>query len=230
MLYEYKKNGETMQQFIQRVKEKHNIKKLAYTARLDPMARGIVPFVVEEECVKIKEHLNTDKTYQVKIILGIQTDTDDCLGIITKMNITEREGIYKKIIEYLEKTDKTSFIQKYHYFSTKMLNHRRQKSKNVIDTHNVSLYKYEIQKDDIYDYEKWKTKIINQIKMIDNTKDFRQEQTIKQWNELEIKEMEYIKINLTVSSGFFVRQFIRDISENINYPLMCYNIYRKNIL
>ena len=54
MLYEYKKAGETMEQFIKRVKEKHSLKKIAYTARLDPMAKGIVPIAINEECSKIK--------------------------------------------------------------------------------------------------------------------------------------------------------------------------------
>ena len=83
-LYEYKKAGETMEQFIKRVKEKHSLKKIAYTARLDPMAKGIVPIAINEECSKITEFLNTKKTYQVKIVIGFQTDSDDPLGIIQK--------------------------------------------------------------------------------------------------------------------------------------------------
>ena len=48
MYLEYKETGITMQQFINLIKEKYPHKKYAYTARLDPMARGIVPILVDE--------------------------------------------------------------------------------------------------------------------------------------------------------------------------------------
>jgi tRNA pseudouridine(55) synthase len=229
MLYEFKQPGETMNKFVERVKEKHNIKKLGYTARLDPMARGIVPFVVDNECIKINEKLGTNKIYQVKIIFGIQTDTDDPLGLITNQTdkpIEKTKDIIEVIIKYLNSINKTSFNQKYHYFSTKMLNHRRQKIKDAVDNHNVSLHNYLILNEGNFNYDIWKNKIIKQINLIDKTKNFRQAETIKQWNNLDMKELFYVKLKLTVSSGFFIRQLIKDISEYINIPLMCYNINR----
>ena len=78
----YKEPGETMNQFIIKLQEKLNTKKLAYTARLDPMARGLVPVLINSECKNINNYLKTNKIYRVKIIKGIQTDSDDCLGII----------------------------------------------------------------------------------------------------------------------------------------------------
>jgi tRNA U55 pseudouridine synthase TruB len=232
MLYEYKKPGETMDQFIKRVKEKHTLKKVAYTARLDPMAKGIVPIAINDECSKIKELFNTKKTYQVKIIYGIQTDSDDPLGIIqNQKKITgEKLTIIKKsIIDYLNLINSSSFDQKYHYFSTKMLNHRRNKQTDVIDYHKVDLFDYNVLKEGSFDFKTWLIKITNQINSIDKTKNFRQEQTIKQWNNLDLIKLHYLKISLNVSSGFFVRQLINDISKNINIPLMCYSINRVSI-
>ena len=233
MLYELKGVGETMNQFVKRIKDKHNITKIAFTARLDPMAKGIVPFVVGDNCSKIMEHLGTTKTYQVKVILGIQTDSDDPLGIISsKLNITNDNYkiIIKSIIDYLTLINNTTFNQKYHHFSTKMLNHRRQKSTDVIDNHTVSLYNFKVLKEGIFDYGLWKNKIIGKINLIDNKKNFRQEETIKQWDDiLDIKELSYIKLELSVSSGFFIRQLTRDMSNNINIPLMCYNINRVSV-
>lgn len=232
MLLEHKLPGETMEQFIKKIKEIHSIKKLAYTARLDPMAKGYVPILVDDECLKVKEYLNSKKTYQVKIIYGLQTDSDDPLGIITtKMDITKDNYsvITKYITDYLNLISDTSFFQKYHFFSTKMLNHRRLKSSNVKDTHNVNLYNYSVIKEDKYNFKLWKNKVIKKINSIDNTKNFRQEQTIKQWNEMDLDNLYYVKISLSVSSGFFVRQLIRDISDSIGIPLMCYNINRISI-
>jgi tRNA pseudouridine(55) synthase len=229
MLYETKTCGETMNKFIERIKEKHNVKKIGYCARLDPMAKGIVPCVVDSECIKINDKLGTDKIYQVKIIFGIQTDTDDPLGVITNHICMTKERILEitdLIIEYLNSIKQTNFNQKYHYFSTKMLNHRRQKSKNVIDNHMVSLYDYLIIGEGIFNYEIWKNKIIKQINLIDKTKNFRQDEIINQWNIFDITELFYIKLSLTVTSGFFIRQLIKDMSDYIKFPLMCYSINR----
>ncbi len=251
MLYIHKKAGETMDQLVNRVKKVHflpklgytptlsnesivacPVTKLGYTARLDPMAKGIVPFVTNDLCTNIKSHLGSDKTYQVKIIIGIQTDSDDPLGLITNFKSIREDDfneIWSRIINYLNLINNTTFHQKYHHYSTKMLNHRRQKTMNVVDNHQVYFYDYEILGEDIYDYRTWSKKVIGLINSIDPTKNFRQEATIKQWEDIKVEKLYYLKLKIKVSSGFFVRQLIRDISENIGIPLMCYNINRVSI-
>lgn len=230
MLCETKLQGETMDQFIKRIKKKHNINKLGYTARLDPMAKGIVPFVEGSECVNIKKYLGTNKSYQVKIIFGLQTDSDDALGLISKQNFDFNFiEIKNLIINYLSSINNSTFKQKFHYFSTKMLNHRRNNNVKPIDSHDVSLFDYKILSESIFDYEKWKNKIIGFIQNIDQSKNFRQTYIVEQWTNLICHKLFYLKIKLDVSSGFFVRQLIRDMSDFIKFPLMCYNINRISV-
>ena len=232
MINVYKKPGETMDQLVERVKKEYKITKLGYTARLDPMAKGIVPFVTDNLCSNIKEHFGSNKTYQVKIIMGIQTDSDDPLGLITDRKIINKDifsDTQKAIINYLNLINNTNFRQKFHHYSTKMMNHRRQKSTNVVNDHEVSVYDYEILGEDAFDYESWKKKIIKYINSIDPAKNFRQEMTIKQWQNLKIDKLFYTKLKIKVSSGFFIRQLIRDMSDNIGIPLMCYNINRVSL-
>ena len=57
---------------------------------------------------------------------------------------------------------------------------------------------------------------------------------IKQWIDIRnllpsIIYIPYIELQLNVSSGFFVRQFIRDTANNINIPMLCYDIHRVTI-
>jgi len=232
MLYFKKETGETMDQLIQRIKLVHPAKKLAYTTRLDPMAKGIVQIITDDMCVDIKKYLSMEKTYEVKIIMGIQTDTDDVLGLIQNKQIVDiitYLKIKKLIIDYLNLINKTSFLQKFHYYSTKMMNHRRRKTVDIIDTHLVSIFEYEILCEKIINYKKWCDKIISKIKLIDNTKNYRQNIIIKQWEDTDFNDLFAIKLRIKVSSGFFIRQLIRDISNIINFPIMCYNINRINI-
>ena len=42
----------------------------------------------------------------------------------------------------------------------------------------------------------------------------------------KINDVEFIEVELDVSNGFFVRQFINDICKDIGIPLMCFQITR----
>lgn len=53
------------------IKSKNKHDKYAYTARLDPMARGYIPVLVDEQCKEIKKHLKSNKIYNVKVVIGI---------------------------------------------------------------------------------------------------------------------------------------------------------------
>lgn len=232
LIYPIKKSGETMGNFVSRVKAEYSLSKLAYTARLDPMAKGIVPFLVSEDCANIKKFLHSEKTYQVKIIFAIQTDTDDPLGIIFKSQELNKDldihPITKSIHDYLESIKNTTFEQKYHHYSTKMMNHRR-KGINKEASHKVSVYNYKIISESDYPFDTFKSKVIRKIDLIDKSNNFRQDVISKQWIELELETVHYIKLEIKVSSGFFIRQLIRDMSNTINFPFMCYNIHRTNI-
>jgi len=223
----YKDSGLTMNQFLIDLKDKFNFEKIAYTARLDPMARGIVPILINDECLKIKQSLGYDKTYKVRVFLGLQTDSDDSLGILE--NILDYD--FSNFIENHKKEfelNNYSYNQKFHYFSTKSMKHRKQKDFSE-KYHNITIYSSKILYIGKINYNYWKNENRNIILKIDNTKNFRQNEILDQWDNLKLEELNYIDLELKVSSGFFVRQFIRDISTKINFPLMCYDINRVSV-
>ena len=53
---------------------------------------------------------------------------------------------------------------------------------------------------------------------------------INQWTEIERDYIFSVKYEFKVSSGFYVRQFIRDLSNKFNFPMIVYDIYRNNLL
>lgn len=230
MIY-YKNCGETMDQFINKINNKrnnikNNNKRVAYCGRLDPMARGKVIILENDDCKKVIEYNKKNKIYEVKILFGISTDSDDALGIIDKIDndIIHTADLIIDNNLFIYKNHR--FMQKYHYFSTKMLNHRR---KNNHDDyfHEVEIYNSRIISHlETIDYEIWKDNIIKNILSIDKNKNFRQDEIIKQWHSLDIKKINIIQLQLSVSSGFFVRQFVRDLSCLLNIPMMCYDINR----
>jgi len=221
----YKNCGETMDQFMNTIKINNKINnRIAYCGRLDPMARGQVLILEGDDCYRVSEYNKKNKIYQVKIIFGISTDSDDALGIIDNLDIGLEKTSSIDETKFIYKNYK--FMQKYHYFSTKMLNHRRKNNFNEY-SHEVEIYESKIiSKKYKIDYKTWKDDIIKNISSIDKTKNFRQKEIINQWNSLDIDYLECVDLELSVSSGFFIRQFVRDMISLVRCPIMCYDIYR----
>jgi tRNA U55 pseudouridine synthase TruB len=245
----YKPPGLTMIQFIKdfrilNEKKQTNgrndkIDKICFAGRLDPMARGKILLLFNDECKKINEYKSMAKTYQFRIILGIQTDSDDPLGIIENIQQINCKNNYKYVIGKLHETiiskiNSNSFLQKFHNYSSKCIDRQPlwyYKKNNIsidVPSHEVSIYDYQIDSNlETYDYNKWSSEIISQIDKIDHACDFNQQNIIDQWSKNQnLLELYAIPVTLTVSSGFYIRQFVRDFSNEIDYPLLTYDINR----
>ena len=240
MLELYKEPGLTPLEFINNIKKQYPEQKICYTARLDPMARGLVPILFGDECKNMHNYTNLSKTYEVKVMIGYKTDTDDVLGILETQDLhdlyTNHLDIisnYKYIFDIENEITNTIIKQKYHYFSTKeLLARSKGKTNSNNQYHDVKLFSSKIIDSGILDFKEWINTFIQIIDKVDKTKDFRQKEIIEQWQNLikkESKIIQYITLKLHVGSGFFVRQYIHDISEQIGIPLMCYDIHRTKI-
>ena len=239
MLELYKEPGLTPLEFINNIKKQYPEKKICYTARLDPMARGVVPVLFGEECKNMHLFTNLSKTYEVKIILGYKTDSDDALGILeNKLPEINSKDFIEKYKSYFDinnnnNNNEITINQKYHYFSTKSLAARNKDIDNYESFyHNVKLYSSRIIDTGELDFTEWVNECCNIIDKVDKTKNFRQKEIIDQWKSMiedNTKKIHYITLQLHVGSGFFVRQYIRDISDKIGIPLMCYDIHRTSI-
>jgi tRNA pseudouridine(55) synthase len=237
-----KSAGYTMNQLIDEYKKTCDprITKICFAGRLDPMARGNVLLLFNDECKKVEKYNMMKKTYEFKIIIGLQTDSDDPMGIIqniqSDMNIEEINNIALSLNKMI---NIGAFNQKFHIYSSKCVNglpmwHYVKNKINLIEEeipqHLVSIYNYEIGLLEQYDYLEWKDSIINQINTIDIKCDFNQKYIINQWNQInKFKQLYAIPIKLNVSTGFYVRQFVRDLSQIIKVPLLTYDINRTKL-
>ena len=236
MLEFYKEPGVTPLEFINTIKKQYPDNKICYTARLDPMARGKIPVLFGDECKNMHNYTNLSKTYEVKVMIGYKTDSDDVLGILepqdnsldTKtLSTLSTHNIISNYKTYFEVEKEITIRQKYHYFSTKALLDRS-KNKDIETSHDVTLFSSKIIDNGELNFNEWMNECISIIDKVDKTKDFRQKEIIEQWQNIKNTNMkiQYITLQLHVGSGFFVRQFIRDISDRLGIPLMCYDIHR----
>lgn len=229
---EYKDLGYTMNQFLEQIHLKYPGKKYTFTARLDPMACGLVPLIEKKDFKDFDSYLSSNKKYTVQIILGLQTDSDDVLGMIESIDLDYLKYTYNptNLYSYFEK-EYESFEQKYHYFSTKRLIARMKGKEDGHFKHIVSIFNSNVKDFGVLNFNEWVDSICSDIEKVDKTKKFRQKEIIEQWNNLKNKDyiLNYIDLELNVSSGFFVRQFIRDINEKSKIPMLAYKITRKSV-
>jgi tRNA pseudouridine(55) synthase len=223
-----KEIGNTINQTINKYKKDNNIKKACFCGRLDPMARGQVIILIEEECKLMSTYLNKNKKYQFEIIFGLQTDTDDFLGILRNYSFNKFNQI-KDLYNYILSFNDKSFNQEFHKYSSKKVNGKtlRNITENIkMPNHNVTVYDIIIIEEKEYEYNIFINNIIKNINSIDKNKDFRQKEIIDQWKDFKYNILRSIKVEISVSSGFYVRQFVRDTSNYFNYPMITYDINR----
>ena len=91
-----KDKGMTSNKAIQKIKKRLDIKKIGHFGTLDPLAEGLLICGINKGTKLSEKFLNLDKSYFSKIMLGIQTTTDDSEGDIIKekkIQISEKEII-----------------------------------------------------------------------------------------------------------------------------------------
>tara|TARA_Y100000385_G_scaffold285002_1_gene344118 strand:+ start:789 stop:1559 length:771 start_codon:yes stop_codon:yes gene_type:complete len=234
------------------IKENKLSEKSCCFARLDPLARGLEPYLEDEEVKLFDNYLyNSDKEYEAEIILGISTDTDDIMGIYDDyynliISEDERYNIISKItdeFDYLKKFGQSK--QKYHPYSSFMLRKNGEKkplwkwkklnklNDSDIPTKNINLYDINIIEYKTYNYSDLLQEFVKRINLVDKKHEFRQNNIIDQWLRLDklkmVNEIYSIKFRINVSSGYYVRQFCYDLKKKINFPLVIFDINRTNI-
>jgi len=86
-------NGQCSQNFssnkiLQKIKHMFQAKKAGHTGTIDPFASGMLPICFGEATKFSQFLLDSDKTYQVKMCLGIRTNTSDIEGeVIRKCSV-----------------------------------------------------------------------------------------------------------------------------------------------
>lgn len=75
--------------------------KIGYAGRLDPMAEGLVLYLIGDENKNREKYLGFDKEYDVEILFGIETESYDVLGLIKQTFEYDNKEILKKVEKVL---------------------------------------------------------------------------------------------------------------------------------
>ena len=82
---------------VQEIKKKIKAKKVGHTGTLDPLASGLLVLAIDRATKFSSYFLESNKSYDVEVSLGISTDTDDSTGnIISESNDFPNEASVMK--------------------------------------------------------------------------------------------------------------------------------------
>ncbi|MFA6094786.1 MAG: hypothetical protein WC757_02765 [Candidatus Paceibacterota bacterium] len=230
MLNLYKKRGETPLQRITRFRtEKPEFAKeiLSYAGRLDPLAEGVLPVLVgEEENKNRKEFLHSDKEYEVDILLGVETDTGDVMGLVQKIAEVSK-SITEKIIDSLGKCI-GKFAQEYPTYSSVSISRKNRKSTHPVLPKEVEIYTIDFLGKVQYSATDLLRFVSESVQSVSG--DFRQGKIMKVWEEiLDGKDtfvFPVLKIKVSCSSGVYMRLLASRIASVCAIPALVLTIKR----
>jgi len=210
--------------------------KISYIGRLDPLASGIIIYLEGDELKNRDKYLNMDKTYKFNLVIGMSTDTGDCLGMIRNIqslntiNMTKLTEIFSQFLGEYE--------QKYPIYSAYQIHKNGIKkplwyfAKNEIELEESEIPKHIIK---IYNLEQdakpiFSIRNINyfmeQVELIPDGLELRKEEIMAQFKEYDKVRLIGIPMIAKVSSGTYIRQLCMDIGDKLDIPCIADKIER----
>ncbi len=224
--------GETPLECLERVRNEEKIGEkvpMTYAGRLDPMADGVLVILLGEECKNKEKYLGLDKEYEVEVLLGVETDTYDVLGMIRKVDIEKQKEI--QVEKYVGK-----FNQEYPLYSSKTIKQARSGEEiEEIPTKNVEIYSIEKLGERIVKGNVIAEVSINKIdKVKEKTRgDFRQDEILEDWQyfaqEFGNASFKIIKIKVECSSGTYMRSLAERMGKEAGVGGIAYSIRRVRV-
>jgi tRNA pseudouridine55 synthase len=237
----YKPIGLTPFQLIEKlraIEEKYQSAKIGYAGRLDPLAHGVMLLTIGEANFKRDQFLHLDKTYQIKILLGVETDSYDPLGLITSTGNTDKPTNLKTKLAQFISENTGQFDQPYPAFSSKPINGiplyklaKKGLSNEKIPTKSVEIYSIQLLNINKKSTLLLKKNILKNIRLVKGH--FRQTKTIKHWQEyfsqLKATEMTEIELEVKCSSGTYMRSLAHKLGKFLETKAIASEIFRTKV-
>lgn len=230
----WKPKGVTPFELVEKIKKSDRYKntKIGYAGRLDPMAEGIMLFLVDDENKKRKEYERLPKTYCFDVLFGISSDSYDALGRICLHPPKAIEQNKLKI-----KTGK--FIQQYPPYSYVKVSGRPLfwwARNNKLDGIKIPEKTVEIYSSKLIEFKNRNmsdiaNEVIYIIKNISG--DYRQKEVVDLWlkakSALARRYFDIATYEISCSRGTYVRSIARDLGEKIGSGAIALSITRTGV-
>ncbi|MDD5357518.1 MAG: hypothetical protein PHS53_05265 [Candidatus Pacebacteria bacterium] len=238
MIVFWKRRGETPLEALERLRKERpefSGEKMTYAGRLDPLAEGVLIVLVGEECKEKEKYLGLPKEYEVDVLIGIETDTYDLLGKVTKVG----EGTVDENFEKLLKIFVGKHTQSYPPFSSKTVGGKPlfalAKSGELdeieIPTKEIEIYSIKLLEKYEISVGNFLLKISDDISRVKG--DFRQKEILELWqktlSKLPDQNFPVIKIRVSCSSGTYMRSLAQKLGRKLGTGALALNIVRTKV-
>ncbi len=205
---------------------------MTYAGRLDPLASGVLPVIAGDITDDAKQKLlNTPKEYAADIILGMSSDTDDPLGLVSVVGPAggrEAESA-RDIIQSL----RGPIIQNYPAYSSAvhagmpLWQHARE-GRFPEKQRESCVFKAAAGDPSSRTVAHVAEEAMRRIQAVAG--DFRQEEVLAAWDEVrarhESERIMIVPVSLEVGSGFYVRSLARKVGEQVGCGALAWRIVR----
>jgi tRNA pseudouridine55 synthase len=213
---------------------------VTHTGNLDPMAEGVMVFLIGEEALKNQIRLqDSDKEYEFEVLFGFSTDTQDLLGIVKEEKEYKlKEITVESLSGILSKWIGTRELQRPGY-SYKVVKgkplywwaRRGRLNEIEIPTVSVSIRRAELIGLRTVTSKKLAADIEQKIARVEG--DFRQEAILKRWDTVlsnyPNRKFAVARIRIECSKGTYVRSLARLLGESLGVPSLASSIVRTRV-
>ena len=237
----WKNVGETPLEALNRLraeKPEYATATLSYAGRLDPAAEGVLIVLVNEANKDREKYLSLDKTYEVRILFGVSTDTYDVLGTVTKATADFSEAIMKKA-EQSRLDFIGDIIQDYPPYSSKTIDGKalfqwaRESALNPgaplqLPTHIVNISSIAVKGWELINANPLYKHVQKLCSLVKG--DFRQKAIIESWGlamgARESAVFHILRLSVSCGSGTYMRTLAHDFGTKVGVPALALSISR----
>lgn len=242
-----KRLGETPLQVLNRFRKENDgfaSMPLTYAGRLDPMASGKLLILIGEECKNRKKYDKLDKEYEFEVLLGVESDSGDVLGLPT---LCPCPDLSEKKIKYMSKHLRGRQSLSYPVFSSKtvqgkpLFEHFYDGTLDEINIPQAQTRVFNIRLQGIKKIESSELLVLIESKIsklsVEAYKDrkgadFRRDDILEAWRKLlgvERREFQIARLRATVSSGTYIRSLSAKLGKDLGSCALAYSIRRTKI-
>lgn len=213
--------------------------KMGYAGRLDPMAEGLVLYMVGDENKKRDHYQKLDKEYHVDVLFGFSTDSYDILGEVEKSTPYKEENVTEELLGKILSSYVGLIDQPYPPFSSKRVNgkplyywaHHNLLNGITIPSEKREIYSIalismrEISKKELKDY------IVDRISRVKGN--FRQKEIMQVWedslSQSDQDDFVIARLSIHCASGTYMRSLAHMIGDSIGLSACAFSIERTRI-
>ncbi|MEX0934206.1 MAG: hypothetical protein WDZ42_00215 [Candidatus Saccharimonadales bacterium] len=232
----YKRRGETPLETLERFRANNSEYEgvpLSYAGRLDPAASGVILVLAGEKCKEKEKYIKLPKEYRAEILLGIQTDTYDLLGVAQKTHPPEMfdSDLYVDITERF----KGSHMWPYPPYSSKTVNGKplwkwaREGRLDEIEIprremtfRDISLRRVDMQES--HRIQQHVQELLSEV-----SGDFRQEEIWRSWRDIPKRAFPVISLDVECEGGAYIRSLAHYIGEEFGTGAVLYDLERTRV-